>query len=209
MVGVHAGLLTLAFSILYTEQPPGWFEPTEYAGFGLIGLALVAFAIVRRRDTTGVVGSGLLALGAAAALWMSWDPQLAALPGLSAIAETGLGELNPSLAHIGVLIAALSLALQIAVDRRMMPREVPFGGGTIAAALLVLALGIIMHLALRGLYDLSGTSGIALLSFRTVSFTLLLLVCLVTSGVRGVGNWAHLYLGIALLGAVARNAMMG
>lgn len=205
IIGVHAGLLTVAFSVVYTPQPPGWFDLSEYIGFGLIGLVLIVFAAVRRRDGTGLVGSALLALGAATALWMAWDPQLATLPGMAWIGESPLGRLEPHLAHVGVAIAAVFLVLQMAVDRRIMPRPVPFGGALIAAAVFVIALGTLMTLCLRGMYDLTGTSGLALMSFRAVSFTLLMLVAVIVSGVRGVGTWAHLYLGLALLGAIARN----
>jgi hypothetical protein len=104
-------------------------------------------------------------------------------------------------------VAVVFLAIQMAVDRRAMPAEVPFRGALLAAAVLMVALGVIMWLALRGLYDLSGTSGIALLSFRTVAYTLVMLVCLTASGMRGVGTLAHIYMGFALVAAVARNMM--
>lgn len=207
MIGVHAGLLMVAFGALYTPQPPGWFEPGEYVAFGLVGLALVVFAAFNRRGGAGIVGSGLLALGAATALWMSWDPQLASLPGLGVIGESALSALEPSLAHLGVLLALLSLLLQIAIDRRGMPREIPFAGAVAAASVLVIGLGILMTVVLSRLYDLSGTTGLGMLSFRTVSFALLMLVCATISGLRGVRSWPHLYVGLALLGAVARNLM--
>ncbi len=207
MTGVHIGLAIVAVGAVYTLQPPGAFGTRELISFGVVGLALIGFGIIRWGRGTGAAGRGVLAFGAAIALYLAWDPQLASLPGLAGIGGGPLGGLEPSLAHIGAVMAAIFLALQMAVDRRAMPTEVAFRGALLAAALLVIALGVIMWLALRGLYDLSGTSGIALLSFRTVAYTLLMLVCLTASGMRRVGTLAHIYMGLALVAAVARNMM--
>jgi len=63
----------------------------------------------------------------------------------------------------------------------------------------------VMYLALHNLYDLSAASGLPALALRVGSLALLMLAALVLSGSRGVGPVAHIYLGAALLAAVARN----
>ncbi len=205
-VGVHVGLQLVAFSAAWTLQPEGWLSRGQWASFGLIGLAvLVGGACKLRRGAGRVALRALLALGGATALYLAYDPQLASLPGLAGISAGPLAELEPSLAHVGVLIAAIFLGVYAAVDRRTVLGRVAFRNAVVTAAVLVLALAGIMWLGLHGIYDLSGTTGIAMLAFRVVSFTLVLVTCLTLSGAPGVGAVAHLYVGAALLIAVARN----
>lgn len=206
-IGAHVGLLVVGFSAAWTIQPEGWFSRGEWASFAIIGLAVLIAGLAGIR--TGVrcpVAAGLLALAAATGLYMAYDPQLATLPGMGWLAEGPLGALEPSLAHAGVVVAAVFAALSWGLAGRPRP-AVPFAGGVIAAALVVLAFGVIMHLALHDLYDLSATSGLRALAFRIGSLALLTLAALSLSGARGVGSVAHIYLGAALLVAVARNLM--
>lgn len=202
----HVGLALVAFSAAYTVQPEGLFSARRWASFGLVGLAAVIVGLVRRGESArGPLGAGTLTLTAATALYLSWDPQLTSLPGLSGLGEGAAGMVEPSLAHVGVVLTGLLVALQMAVDRRALPDEVPFRAATVAAAVLVLALGAIMWLGLHEIYDLSGAGGMALLSFRVVAYAVLMVSTLTLSGARAVGSSAHLYLGAAVLVAVARN----
>lgn len=204
----QAGLLVVAFSAAYTMQPEGMFSRGEWVAFGIIGLAALVVGIAcRGEDARGVLGAGTLGLVGAAALYLSYDPQLASLPGMSGLGMGTVGLLKPSLAHVGVILAALFLAVQLGVDRRALADRVPFRGAVVAAALLVLVLAGVMWLGLHNIYDLSGTSSIGELIFRTLAYTVLMVTCLTLSGARGVGGAAHLYMGAALLIAVARNVL--
>lgn len=204
-IGAHLGLLAVGFSAAWTIQPEGWFSRGEWAAFALIGLATVVVGLAGiRRGVCGPSGAGLLALAAAAALYMAYDPQLVTLPGMAAVATGPLGALEPSLAHLGVLIAAVFGVVYWVLQDRPRP-PVPFSGGVIAAALLLFAFGAIMYLALHNIYDLSAASGLPALVFRIGSLAVVMLTALALSGGRGVGVVAHIYLGAALLAAVARN----
>lgn len=205
-IGGHVGLLLVAFSAAWTIQPEGWFNRGQWLSFALIGLMVLVSGIQALRGRAAILStSALLALGAATALYLAYDPQLTALPGLAVLGEGPVGALEPSLAHLGVLIAGVFAALYVCLVRPRSSEEPPFAGAVIAAAVLVLVLAGIMWLALHNLYDLSGTSGIDMLTFRVVSFSLLLLSCLVLAPARGVYGVAQLYMGLALLVAVARN----
>ncbi len=205
-VGGHVGLLLVAFSAAWTLQPEGWFNRGQWLSFALIGLMVLIVGIQALRGrASNLSASALLALGAATALYLAYDPQLTALPGLTALGAGPVGALEPSLAHLGVFIAGVFAALYAGLVRPRTSGEPPFAGAVVAAAVLVLVLAGIMWLALHNLYDLSGTSGIGMLAFRVVSFSLLLLSCLVLAPARGVYGLAQLYMGLALLIAVARN----
>ncbi|MGD9498698.1 MAG: hypothetical protein AB7Y46_20565, partial [Armatimonadota bacterium] len=126
-IGVHAGLALVAASAAWTVQPEGWFGRGEWLSFALVGLALLlAGGVGLVRGASGWVARASLALGAATALYLAYDPQLAAVPGLGALAMGPVGMLEPSLAHLGVLIAALFLALYHGFGRGALPGRVPF-----------------------------------------------------------------------------------
>jgi len=205
-VGAHIGLLLVAFSAAWTIQPEGWFNRGQWAAFALIGLAtLIAGVVGLSGRAAGLAVRALLALGAATALHMAYDPQLISLPGFAGLGAGPVGMLEPGLAHLGVVVVALFAAIQAGTGGRGRLARTPFAGAVIAAAALLLALGGVMWLGLHNLYDLSAASGMAMLAFRTLSFALLLLGCLVMSDVRGFGGVAQAYVGVALLAAIARN----
>ncbi len=205
-VGGHIGLLLVAFSASWTIQPEGWFSRGQWAAFAAIGLAtLIAGVVGLTGRAAALAVRALLALGAATALHMAYDPQLTSLPGFAGLGAGPVGALEPSLAHLGVVIVALFAAAQAAIGGRERLARTPFAGAVIAAALLLVALGGVMWLGLHNVYDLSAASGMAVLTFRTVSFALLLLGCLVMSDMRGLGGVAQAYVGLALLVAIARN----
>jgi hypothetical protein len=208
MIGLHAGLITVIFGAIYTVQVPGAVGRMEWAGYAAVGVALVLVGGVKAWDVRSPVGRGLLALGGAIALYLAYDPQLVGLPGGAALLESPVGELQPSLAHVGIVVAGVFLALQAVVDRRLLPAEVSFRASVLAAVLLLVGLTVVMWLGLRGVYDLSMTVSPAFVIFRTVAYGLLMFVCLTVPGVRAVARAPHIYLGLALLGAVVRNMMV-
>jgi hypothetical protein len=207
MIGVHLGLAIVIFGAIYTPQIEirGMVPRMEWGRYLLVGLALLAAGVVRAWDARSASARALLALGAALALYLAYMPQLDALPGGAALVGTPLGMLGPSVAHVGVIVAAIFLGLQALVDRRALPRRVPFVPSLLVAAGLLLGLMAIMWLSLRGVYDLSMTTSPLLLVFRTVMYGLLMLVCLTIPGARGVGRAALIYLGLALIAVVIRN----
>jgi len=205
-VGAHIGLLLVVFSAAWTIQPEGWFSRGQWAAFTVIGLATLTAGVVGLTGRAAALAvRALLAMGAATALHMAYDPQLTSLPGFTGLGAGPMGMLEPSLAHLGVAVLALFAAIQAGIGGRERLARAPFAGAVIAAALVLLALGCVMWLGLHTIYDLSAASGMAMLSFRTLSFALLLLGCLVMSDVRGFGGVAQAYVGIALLAAIARN----
>ncbi len=205
-VGAHLGLLLVAFSALWTLQPEGWFNRGQWAGFTLIGLATLTAGVIGLTGRAAALAvRSLLALGAAAALHMAYDPQLTALPGFTGLGAGPLGMLEPGVAHLGVVIVALFALMQAGIAGRARLARTPFVGAIIVAAALLLVLGGVMWLGLHNLYDLSAASGMAVLSFRVLSFSVLMAGCLVMSDVRGFGGVAQIYVGAALLAAVARN----
>ncbi|HCA45961.1 MAG TPA: hypothetical protein DEP45_01020 [Armatimonadetes bacterium] len=207
MIGVHIGLMIVIIGAIYTPQIEirGMVPSLEWARYLLVGIAVVIVGLVPALDVRSAAARALLALGGAVALYLACMPQLDSLPGGAAIVGTPFAMLGPSVAHTGVVIAAIFLGLQAVVDRRALPRRVPFVSSVLVAGGLLLALMAIMWLSLRGVYDLSMTTSPLLLVFRTVMYGLLMLVCLTIPGVRGVGRSAHIYIGLALLAAVVRN----
>lgn len=208
MFGVHAGLIVVIFGAIYTAQVQGAVSRMEYAGYALVGLALVLMGVIPAWDIRSTASRGLLALGGAIALYLAYDPQLAGLPGGGVLMESPAAQLQPSIAHLGIVIAGLFLGLQAAIDRSVLPRRVPFRPALVSAVMLLLTLTGIMWLALRNFYDLSMTSSPSLLVFRSVAYGLLMFVCLTIPGVRSVRRAPHVYLGLALIGAVVRNLMV-
>lgn len=208
-VGLHLGLLIVCAGCVYTIHPEGWFSTRQWASFALIGLVLLAAAaLTRGRVAAGYGGRMLLALGAATALYLAYDPLLADLPGLSALTVGFLGRFNPGLAIIGVLILLLTWVLGLVVQPRCEGRVCALRVAVLVALGLALGLALVMQLALGPLYDLSGTTGNAELAFRLVQVAIVILASAEMSGAAGVGAAAHCYVGLALLIAVARNLLM-
>lgn len=211
MYGVHVGLVVIIFGAIYTSQIEmrGMVPAAEWLGYVAIGLALVLVGAIRSADISSVGSRGLLALGAAMALFLGSTPWLADLPGGGFLMDSPLGQLMPALAHLGVVITGLFLGLQAVIDRRVLPRTAAFRPSVVVAVILLVALSAVMWLALRNVYDLSMTTGPSVLIFRSVAYGLLMLVALTIPGVRSVGRAPHIYLGLALIGAVVRNLVVG
>ena len=205
-LGVHLGLLVVCAGCVYTIQPSGLFSKRQWASFALVGLVLlIVAAVTRGRAAATRPGKLLLALGAATALYLAYDPLLETLPGLSAITTGVLGRLQPSLATIGVVVALLAWGVyRVACTGCAAPRP-PFRLALLAATVLVVVTALIMQIALSSLYDLSGATSNLVLAFRVLQVAALLLVSIEMSGAPGVGALAHGYVGLSLLAAVARN----
>ena len=191
-VGVHVGLATVCVSAVYTIQPEGWFSSRQWACFALIGVATVIVAAVGRgRAAASQVGRLLLALGGAAALYLAYDPLLGDLPGLSALTVGFLGQFDPGLEFAGVVVALVFwLAHRISNPG---PCVTPlYCRAVVASAAAVLVVGLVMHLALSGIYDLSGTTSNLIVGFRVLQMAAIMLVALEMAGAVGVGALAHI-----------------
>ncbi|MCD6361102.1 MAG: hypothetical protein J7M38_09575 [Armatimonadetes bacterium] len=205
-VTFHLGLLIVCAGAAYTIHPEGWFSTRQWISFALIGFALViSAAVTRGRVASSYAGRLLLALGAATALYLAYDPPLADVPGLSALTVGFLGAFNPGVAVVGVVVMLLAWALQLVTGRDSGLEVRRLRIWVLVALGLVLALALIMQLALSSVYDLSGTTGNAELVFRLVQVAIVILASVEISGAGGVGALAHCYVGLALLMAAARN----
>lgn len=208
-VGLHLGLLTVCGGCVYTVHPEGWFSARQWIAYGFIGvLLLAAAAFTRGRAAATQGGRMLLALGAATALYLAYDPPLADLPGLSALTVGYLGRFNPGLATLGVALLLLTWVLTMVVEPRCDAQVRGLRIAVLVALGIVLGIALIMQLALGQLYNLTGTTGNLELAFRVLQAAIVMLAALEMSGTAGVGAVAHCYVGLALLAAVARNLLI-
>ncbi len=206
-LGVHVGLATVCVSAVYTIQPEGWFSSRQWVSFALIGIVtLIVAAVGRGRAAASPVGRLLLALGAATALYLAYDPLLCDLPGLSALTVGFLGQFDPGLASVGVA-AALVFWLAHRISNPGPCVTPLYCKAVVVSAAAVLVVGLVMYLALSGIYDLSGTTSNLIVGFRVLQMAAIMLVALEMAGAVGVGALAHIYVGLALLAATARNLM--
>lgn len=208
-VGFHLGLLIVCVGCVYTVQPEGLLSTRQWAAFALVGVVLLAAAAITRwRIGATCAGRMLLALGSATALYLAYDPLLADMPGLSALTTGFLGQFNPGLAMIGVVVMLVAWALQLVVRPERAENVRRLRIAVMVASGLVLVLALIMQLALSSLYDMSGTTSNAELVFRLIQVAIVILASTELSGAPGVGALAHCYVGLALLMAAARNLLM-
>ncbi len=207
-IGVHLGLLVISASCAYTLQPEGMFSKRQFVAFAALGVVILGAGLLSvGRVAAGTAGKLLLALGAATALALSYDPPLADLPGISARVPEWLAQFEPGIGIAGVAIAFVFWIIYRVVARGGIDAEVPLRGALLLSAALVLALAAIMYLGLHNLYDLEGGYGSLLLTFNVVRYTVLILIALEMAGAVGFGGLAHLYVGTALIIAAGRNLM--
>ncbi len=204
-VGVHLGLLTVCASCAYTVQPL-IFSKRQWVAFAALGLVMLAsVALTRGRAAASSGGRVLLALGAATTAWLAYDPLLTNLPGIAGAVPACLEQFEPGIALPGIAIALMSWLVYRTIARDGIPPGAPLRRAVLASAVLVLALTAIMYLALHNLYEMQAGFGSLLLAYRVVLYPALLLVTLEMSGAAGVGGWAHVYVGAALVVAAGRN----
>lgn len=204
-IGVHLGLLTVCASCAYTVQPL-IFSKRQWVAFAALGLVMLAsVALTRGRAAASSGGRVLLALGAATTAWLAYDPLLTNLPGIAGVVPSCLEQFEPGIALPGIAIALIFWLVYRTIARDGIAPGTPLRKAVLGSALLVLALTAIMYLGLHNLYEMQGGFGSLLVTYRVIQYAALLLVTLEMSGAVGVGGWAHVYVGAALLVAVARN----
>jgi hypothetical protein len=207
-VGVHLGFLLICASAVITRQMPdfpkrAWIAPI------LVGLTLlIAFAATRGRFALTEWGKGLLALGLGVAFGLTYDPQLANLPGLSGVSDSALGQYNPSLANVGVLLVLVFWGLIAATggESRLGPR--PFRRSAVISFVLIAATAVFAYWFLGLYYDLEGPFHTIDVMQKGFQYLVLILAAVGLSGGIGVRGWAHLYVGLALLAAFVRNLLV-
>jgi hypothetical protein len=202
----HLGLLAVCASAAYTLQPPT-FSRQRWAALVLLALAaMVHAAVTRGRGALADSGKCLTALLAGVALSLSYDPQLADLPGVGEKLPAWLSAINPSLATVGVALAGLCGAIYLAATHASHPGRppAPYGRTVLTAAALVVLCGVGTFVALSRLYDLDSLAVVLLVS-QAVQYAWLLAVVLGMSGRAGVGATMQVYLALTVLLALARN----
>jgi hypothetical protein len=206
----HVGLLTICVSAAYTLQPAD-FSRRRWAALALLAVAaLFHAAVTRGRGASGAAGRSLTALLAGAVLSLSYDPQLANWPAIGEKLPLWLASANPSLATIGVVLAGACGAIYLATVHRHHRRRhpVPYVRVVLAAALLVVVMGVGAFLALSRVYELDGLYLVMLLS-NAVQYAWVLSIVLGMSGRVGVGATPQVYLALTVLAALARNVAGG
>ena len=206
-LGIHLGLGLVCFSAVYTRQPAD-FTVLRWAGVAAVGLVLIVSAAI----TKGIValqqtGRLLLALGAGLAMSLSFEPQLAELPGLGEKMGPVWAELFPSVATVGVGLAFGFWLLFYLADGERGLHPIPFRHSLTLTAGLLVGLAGVMYIALNPLYGLDGGRATIAVVFTLIQYTALLVAVLGSCGGPGVRAWPFYYIGAALLAAVVRNLM--
>ena len=207
-IGVHLGLLVICASCAYTLQPEGMYSKRQSVVFAALGVVILGSGLFTvGRVAAGKAGKLLLALGAATALSLSYDPPVGDLPAMSQRVPEWLAQFEPGIGLAGVAVALVFWLIYRAVARGAIEAEIALRGALLVSAALVLALAAIMYLGLHNLYDLEGGYGSLLLTYNVAQYTVLILITLEMSGAAGFGGLGHLYVGTALIIAAGRNLM--
>jgi len=206
-LGIHLGLGLICFSVIYTRQPAD-FPLLRWTGVGAVGLVLIISAIVTKgRASLQQTGRLLLALGAGLALSLSFEPQLADVPGLAAKMGPVWAELCPSVATVGVALAFGFWLLFYLADGERGLGPIPFRRSLLLAAGLVVGVAAVMYIVLNPLYGLDGGQATIAIVFVVIQYTALLAAVLGSCGGPGIRAWPFYYIGVALLTAFVRFVM--
>lgn len=207
---MHVGLLLVCASAVYTVQPPT-MGMERWLGLGLLAIILLVWAAVTRGRCAFSDGGRLLtALAAGIALSLAADPQLASFSNFGETMPSWLMGLAPGLSMAGVIIASIFGLWYLYTLNNYLRHghAAPFRWGLHAAALLIIALGIVTFLALDRFYQMD-VMDLATLLGNALQYYLLLLVVLSVSGRTGVGAVMQVYFAATLLLALARNVVGG
>lgn len=207
-LGIHLGLGLVCFSTVYTRQPAD-FTVLRWTGVAVVGLVLIVLAVI----TKGLValqqtGRLLLALGAGLAMSLSFEPQLAGVPGLREKMGAVWAELYPSVATVGVGLAFGFWLLFYLADGERGLYPIPFRRSLTLTAGLLVGLAGVMYIALNPLYGLDGGQATITVVFVVIQYAALLAAVLGSCGGPGVRAWPFYYIGIALLAAPVRYLMI-
>lgn len=206
-IGMHIGLGIVCGSAIYTAWQTAIVSYAQWAVMLALGAALVAAGVIgyrragllRRTPTRSA-----LAMGGLLAFSLCYDPQLEAIPRLGEdLPETFLAT-YPSIALIGVVIAFISWLAYRSTGGEVGLGVIPFRRSSVVAVGMVWALAMVMCLLLRGAHDLPAGD-----SLRPVLVALqaggLVVTLLGIGGGPAVRGAPHIYIGLALILAFARN----
>lgn len=204
----HLGMLAIAISCVYTQQPPTAGR-LFYITVALLALSLPLVLCVRVRSAAARSAMApLTALAAAITYSFAYEPQLeAVVPSAIARLPMVILELAPGIGLAGLLLASIATAVYLAAgcDRHLV--RVRMSRAVLAAAGLVIGLGLVMYVALAPIYDLQGGMQTRLLIGRTVEYALLGLVVMRMYGLRGIGSVPAWYFAAALFLAAGRHLL--
>lgn len=206
---MHAGLLIICASAVYTLQPT--LTLRQWAACLILALAMIICAIATRGRCSFRDGGKLItALGAMVVLWLARDPQLAELPGLGEHLPDWLVAAAPGVATVAVLIAVICgfLFVRTLTSYVGHGHTPPFLRALNWSALIVLVLGIGIFLILKRFYEMD-VAALTMLLANVIQYYLLLSVMLSASGRTTVGAAPQVYLAVAILLAFARNVAGG
>lgn len=207
---VHLGLLAVCASAVLTVQPAN-FGTRAWGAYGLVALvALLQTAVTRGRAAFSANGKALTALLAGMVLFLSYDPQLSNLPALGERLPQWLSDLSPSLGTVGALWAGFWGLIYLAtIHRHHRDRHaVPYLRPVLAAAVLVVVLGLSTFLALHRVYELE-SGAVQMLVSQALQYGLLLAAMLGLSGRIGFGSVPEVYMSLSVLAALAHNLKGG
>jgi hypothetical protein len=205
-LGVHLGLLLICVSAVYTRQYG--FSMLRWSGIGALGLVLLGSGLATR----GLValtkwGRLLLALAAGLLLALAYEPQLAEIPLLGRMGD--LPYLPVSLGSVGVALVLIFWLLCHLAQAEMGMLSPPFRQAVLVTGAALVGLAALLYFLFAPLYDMEGGEPTRLVVFNVFQYTVLLAGVVSTSGGPGIRGWPLLYLGLALLGAVAHNLLVG
>jgi hypothetical protein len=208
---VYLGALAVVVSVIWTTQPlpqvtPGLLERWTTL---LLGLALIAASLVGGpRLASAVSGKLLCALGAAVCLSHAIDPTLESLPALAAHFPPWVFDAYPGLPTLGWMLAAVGALIWWAGGGRD-EQAGPFRRVTVTCGLVLMAaIWVLRRLLVGAGYDVP-QYGSALIAWRVLEATAILVVAMSVCGERRFGRWPLLLFGLGLAGHVARGFIGG
>jgi len=207
---VFIGLAAIAVSTVWTTDPWVGLGPHERYTLGLLGLALLAVAVIGRNRFASKAPARLLcALGAAACMRLAEGPLVRDyLPGLDEKLPMWLEQSYPGLAVAGSLLALVGLIVwKLATGRR---RERSVWEAVASWCVLVLVvIAVATHLTLKAAGYVLNTDDLYRTVLQLVVVGIPLVVGLAVCGEKRFGFWPMIILAAGLLGHVARTFMGG
>ena len=195
---VYLGFAAVVVSAAWTTRPLA--DPGKYQGpsLGLLGIVLVAAALIGRRALAGgVPGKLLCGVGAVVCLSVAVDPTLESIHSLGEGRPMWVLDAYPGMATVGWIIAAVGALLWwIGGGRAREGSAYRWVGVVCCGALVLAALGVRQALV-AARYDVPGYPT-GLLVWRLLETGVTLVVALSVCGARSFRQWPMLLFGLGL-----------
>ena len=204
-IGIHLALLALCVSAVYTPWQRSVVTLPQWGVALLVAVALLVGAVTGgARGVRRPCVRLLLALAGLLALKLSYDPQLAAIPGLSDKLPQTFLDTYPGLALVAVAVLLIAwLAYRGAQGEHGMG-AVPLRHSAVAALGLAAASAVVAYLMLHTTHDLPSSATLRTLLMVAQAGCLTVVLPGIGGG-PGIGRAPHIYLALALILAFARN----